>query len=493
MVLKPMATDAKEPTFSMGDDIAVRGRRRPGPDRCSTTSSSASPRSRTRRSTTSASGWSCRCARASGRAARCSPRSPAPPACSSCPTFFLYPEAVDVAARLRPLRRSRRSVSTRHVPGRRRAGRARARDPRRWPTPPSRPSRAAPGVLVISDRRRRRRPRADPVAPRAGRGAPPARRRAHPPAARRSSSTRGDARDTHGVAVPARVTAPTPSARASRSRRSRAMADDGQLGELHSSEAQAKLQAALEDGVLKIFSKMGISTVDGYRGRPDLRGPRARPRGRRACLRGTTSRSAASASTRSAPTSSHATQPAFAGDEASLDEPGFFRFRKRGGEYHGEQPRGRRRAARRRSGSRPRATTRTATASAKKKSEVSGQARRRRRRRRARTRARSSSSRAARAPTPLPDARTRPTCVRAHLLQRAIDGGRADLTRRSASSSSDDPTTELHDLLELVPAASRSRSRRSSRSSAITRAVLDRRHVATARCRRRRTRRSRSR
>ena len=45
-----------------------------------------------------------------------------------------------------------------------------------------------------------------------------------------------------------------------------AMADDGQLGEVHSSEAQAKYQAAVEDGVLKIFSKMGIATVDGYRG-----------------------------------------------------------------------------------------------------------------------------------------------------------------------------------------------------------------------------------
>ena len=36
--------------------------------------------------------------------------------------------------------------------------------------------------------------------------------------------------------------------------------------ELSGPEAQARLQAAMEDGVLKIMSKMGISTVDSYRG-----------------------------------------------------------------------------------------------------------------------------------------------------------------------------------------------------------------------------------
>src|SRR5205085_1608813 len=44
------------------------------------------------------------------------------------------------------------------------------------------------------------------------------------------------------------------------------LADTDQLGEANSAEAQTRLQAALEDGVLKIASKMGISTVDGYRG-----------------------------------------------------------------------------------------------------------------------------------------------------------------------------------------------------------------------------------
>ena len=56
MVLKPMATDAKEPTFSMGDDTPLRraSAKRPRPFIIS--SSSASRRSPTRRSTTSVSG-----------------------------------------------------------------------------------------------------------------------------------------------------------------------------------------------------------------------------------------------------------------------------------------------------------------------------------------------------------------------------------------------------------------------------------------------------
>jgi glutamate synthase domain-containing protein 2/glutamate synthase domain-containing protein 1/glutamate synthase domain-containing protein 3 len=43
-------------------------------------------------------------------------------------------------------------------------------------------------------------------------------------------------------------------------------ADANEDSELVGPEAQARLQAAMEDGVLKIMSKMGISTVDSYRG-----------------------------------------------------------------------------------------------------------------------------------------------------------------------------------------------------------------------------------
>src|SRR5205085_1538219 len=43
-------------------------------------------------------------------------------------------------------------------------------------------------------------------------------------------------------------------------------ADNNADSELVGPEAQARLQGAMEDGVLKVMSKMGISTVDSYRG-----------------------------------------------------------------------------------------------------------------------------------------------------------------------------------------------------------------------------------
>ena len=43
-------------------------------------------------------------------------------------------------------------------------------------------------------------------------------------------------------------------------------ADEADTGDLVSSDAQERLRAALEAGVLKILSKMGVSTIDSYRG-----------------------------------------------------------------------------------------------------------------------------------------------------------------------------------------------------------------------------------
>src|SRR5207237_4818465 len=43
-------------------------------------------------------------------------------------------------------------------------------------------------------------------------------------------------------------------------------ADASEDSDLLSPEAQDRFQAACEDGVLKVLSKMGISTVDSYRG-----------------------------------------------------------------------------------------------------------------------------------------------------------------------------------------------------------------------------------
>jgi len=116
------------------------------------------------------------------------------------------------------------------------------------------------------------------------------------------------------------------------------LADDDQLGDLHASEAQARYQAAVEDGVLKIMSKMGISTVDGYRGAQlfDALGLGGEVIDR--CLRGTASvvGGLGFRDLGAAVLERHAR--GFGSDRAGLDEPGFVRFRKRGGEFHANNP-----------------------------------------------------------------------------------------------------------------------------------------------------------
>jgi len=147
----------------------------------------------------------------------------------------------------------------------------------------------------------------------------------------------GDARDTHSIACLLGYGADAICPRVALESVA-AMADDDQLGQLQSSEAQAKLQAAIEDGVLKIFSKMGISTVDGYRAAQIFEAIGLGPEVVERCLRGTTS---TVGGVGFAPLGADAIarhQAGFESDEASLDEPGWVRFRKRGGEYHGNNP-----------------------------------------------------------------------------------------------------------------------------------------------------------
>ena len=260
----------------------------------------------------------------------------------------------------------------------------------------------------------------------------------------------GDARDTHSIAcllgygadaICPRVALWTVAA----------MADDGQLGEVHSSHAQAKFQAAIEDGVLKILSKMGISTVDGYRGAQifEALGLDAEIVDR--CLRGTPSTVGGLGfdALGGEALSRHAA--AFA-DELALDEPGFIRYRKRGGEYHGNNPE----------------LIKVLHASlglvvddAEEASEE-GASRRP-------ARGKADSGRFAAVPVapleergrviffegdraePLPPAD--PADKRAaHLLQRAVAEDRAELYEQFRKLVEQRPITELHDLLELVPA-----------------------------------------
>src|SRR5205823_12794172 len=106
------------------------------------------------------------------------------------------------------------------------------------------------------------------------------------------------------------------------------MADNDQLGETNSAEAQTRLQAALEDGVLKIASKMGISTVDGYRGAQIFEALGLAAEVIDTCLVGTASAIGGLGFAALAADAIARHRDAFGAGEAKLDSPGFVRFRK---------------------------------------------------------------------------------------------------------------------------------------------------------------------
>ena len=260
----------------------------------------------------------------------------------------------------------------------------------------------------------------------------------------------GDARDTHSIACLLGYGADAISPRVALSTVA-AMADDGQLGELHSADAQAKLQAAIEDGVLKILSKMGISTVDGYRGAQIFEALGLGPEVVDTCLRGTTSTVGGLGFGALGADVLARHSVAFSADPA-LDEPGIIRFRKRGGEYHGNNPdvikalqasiglvvddpdaepaasgaKGPRRGAAANGGKF--ASVPEAPPEEQGRVIILG------------------GDHAE--PLPEPD----PLAVRAaHLLKQAVDLGRVDLYDRFRQMVHARPVTELHDLLDLVP------------------------------------------
>jgi glutamate synthase domain-containing protein 2/glutamate synthase domain-containing protein 1/glutamate synthase domain-containing protein 3 len=258
----------------------------------------------------------------------------------------------------------------------------------------------------------------------------------------------GDARDVHGVACLLGFGADAVCPRLALETVA-SMADDDQLGELHSSEAQAKLQAALEDGVLKISSKMGISTVDGYRAAQIFEAIGLGPEVIETCLRHTVSEVGGLGFDALGADVLARHEAAFGDEKATLDEPGFFRHRKRGGEYHGNNP-DVVDALHDSLGLVPEGDDENGERKPKKKGEVSG---------------RLAGVEPAPAedqgrvimfqgpnaePLPEPD----PTDLRAaHLLQGAIKQGRGDLYEKFRELVESRPTTELRDLLELVPPA----------------------------------------
>ncbi len=172
-----------------------------------------------------------------------------------------------------------------------------------------------------------------------------------------------------------------------------------------SPEAQSRFEAAIEAGVLKVLSKMGISTVDSYRGAQIFEAIGLGPEVVDLCFRGTASVvggigwEALGADV----LANHAS--------GELASPGFYRDRK-GGEYHTHD--------------------KEVVATLNSLTLVKE--------------------------TPPPGAtgdgateRAEADVALAHLLQRALRSESSDVYDRFAQLVNERPATELHDLLELVP------------------------------------------
>ncbi|HMG26196.1 MAG TPA: glutamate synthase-related protein [Acidimicrobiia bacterium] len=442
MVLKPMATDAKEPTFSMGDDVpfaAVASRPRPIFNYLKQRFAQVTNppidhlRERLVMSLRTCLGPRRPLLTEEAGAARL----------LELPSFFLYPSAVEALLdQDRPVFKAVRLGATFGVAdgpgGLGAAVRALA----------DQAVEAVAGgasLLVISDRSVG--DERAPIPSLLALGA--VHHRLIAEHTRQQASivvASGDARDVHAVACLLGFGADAVCPRLALETVA-SMADDDQLGELHSSEAQAKLQAALEDGVLKIFSKMGISTVDGYRAAQIFEAIGLGPEVIETCLRFTVSEvGGVGFETLGADVLSRH-QAAFGGEKATLEEPGFFRHRKRGGEYHGNNP-DVVDALHDSLGLAPEGDDEDGERKPKRKSEVSGKL--------AGVEPAPSEDQGKvivlqgpeAEPLPAPD----PTDLRAaHLLQGAVKGGRADLYERFRELVESRPTTELRDLLELVP------------------------------------------
>jgi glutamate synthase (ferredoxin) len=269
----------------------------------------------------------------------------------------------------------------------------------------------------------------------------------------------GDAHDTHALACLLGYGADAICPRVAL-RTVAAMADDNRLGELDSATAQSRYQAAAEDGVLKIMSKMGISAVDGYRGAQIFEALGLGPEVTQRCLAHTTSTTGGLGFAALGADVLERHTRAFA-DRPALDQPGYIRFRKRGGEYHAnnpdpvikqlhaslglvvEDPDDDSGTPRKRSPQRGSDGGRLADMPAAPVAEQG------------RVIVLDPEMRDDSGTLPLPDLvpEARPVDLQAaHLLSRAVHEGRAEFYERFRDLVEARPVTELHDLLELVPA-----------------------------------------
>ena len=275
-------------------------------------------------------------------------------------------------------------------------------------------------------------------------GAPPARRARTSASRRRSSSTPGDARDVHGVACllgyGADAVCPrlalADGGRAGRRRRARR----GRCGPRRRRSSRPRSRTAFSRSCRRWASRPSTATAPP---RSSRRSGSA-PRWSTTCLPGTASAVGGLGfdALGRRPARAHTTRSR-SDDGTALDEPGFFRFRKRGGEYHAQQPRRVRRAARLARVSE--APTVRADELPSRRRDRAGAARRAPGRRRA------------------PDGRDELLPTRA--------------SPRAASTSARRPT-ELHDLLDVVAGADPVPLDEVEPAERDRRALLDRGHVA---------------
>ena len=330
MVLKPMATDAKEPTFSMGDDAPfAAAAARPRPifhflkQRFAQVTNPPIDHLRERLVMSVRTCLGPRQPLLTERAVAAR--------LLELPTFFMYPSGVDALAEdapwpVAPLDATFAAADGPSGMARRIAALA---------DEAIAAVRDGTGILVVSDRAVG--PERAPIPSLLASGA--VHHRLIEERIRQDASIvvdTGDARDTHAVATLLAFGADACCPRLALESVA-AAADDGALGELDSAGAQAKYQAAIEDGVLKIMSKMGISTVDGYRGAQVFEALGLAPEVIDRCLRGTPAPVAGLGFDALAADVLTRHRAAYDQDP-SLDEPGWVRHRKRGGEYHANNP-----------------------------------------------------------------------------------------------------------------------------------------------------------
>ncbi|MDP9073255.1 MAG: glutamate synthase-related protein [Actinomycetota bacterium] len=198
-------------------------------------------------------------------------------------------------------------------------------------------------------------------------------------------------------------------------------ADASEDSDVAAPEAQDRFQSAVEDGVLKILSKMGIATVDSYRGAQIFECIGLGPEVVDVCFAGM-------------PTviggigwhdlcadvmARHAAAQWQAETAAPLDNPGYYRDLKRGGEYHTHNK-----------------PVIDALQSHSMKKLGNG----------------SPAADGAPVPVVLGGLSGEGGTIAAHLLQRAIRAGNTALYDSFSKLVDSRPPTEVRDLLELVPA-----------------------------------------